>query len=214
MQVKNAEVVYVEGNDLVLKLENGRIEHLVVPDSDKFMIDGHELTVHELVPGTRLTQTITTTTTPRYISSVRTLEGKVWHVNAPRSIILTLPDHKNHIFDVPNDAKFSINGQEMTVFDLRKGMNIKATIMTDDTHTIVEQTKVAVGQAPPLTMPHDYGVLLFMTPLQPQVTLASAEQPAEMLPETGSVLPLVGLLGTLAIAMSLGLWAVRRTGTI
>ena len=27
-QVKNAEVVYVEGDDLVLKLENGKIEHL------------------------------------------------------------------------------------------------------------------------------------------------------------------------------------------
>jgi hypothetical protein len=26
-QVRNAEVVYVEGNDLVLKLENGRLEH-------------------------------------------------------------------------------------------------------------------------------------------------------------------------------------------
>ena len=33
-QVRNAEVVYVEGNDLVLKMENGKIEHLVVPDSD------------------------------------------------------------------------------------------------------------------------------------------------------------------------------------
>ena len=34
-QVKNAEIVYVEGNDLVLKLENGRVEHLVVHDSDR-----------------------------------------------------------------------------------------------------------------------------------------------------------------------------------
>ena len=41
-QVRNAEVVYVEGNDLVLKLENGRLEHMVVPDSDKFHIDGRE----------------------------------------------------------------------------------------------------------------------------------------------------------------------------
>ena len=32
-QVRNAEVVYVEGNDLVLKLDTGKIEHLVVPDS-------------------------------------------------------------------------------------------------------------------------------------------------------------------------------------
>ncbi len=58
-QVKNAEVVYAEGvADLVLKLENGRVEHMVVPDSDRFTIDGKEVGVQELVPGTKLTQTI------------------------------------------------------------------------------------------------------------------------------------------------------------
>lgn len=213
-QVKNAEIVYVEGNDLVLKLENGKVEHLVVPDSDRFTIDGNELSVHELVPGTKLTQTITTSTTPRYVNAIRTIEGKVWHVNAPRSLILTLPDNKNQVFNVPNDAKFTIDGKAKTVFDLRKGMKIKATIVTDEEHTIVESNKVAFGQAPQITMPRATGVLLFLTPREPQVTLASAEQPAEILPETGSSLPLVGLMGTLAIAMSLGLWAVRRTHTI
>jgi len=214
-QVKNAEVVYVEGNDLVLKLENGRVEHLVVPDSDRFTIDGNEVSVHELVPGTRLTQTITTATTPRYISSVRTIEGKVWHVNAPRSVILTLPDNTNQVFIVPNHAKFTIDGREKTVFDLKKGMKIKATIGTDDQHTVIEQSKFAFGQAPPVVAtPREVGVLLFLTPSRPQVTLASAEQPAEMLPETGSSLPLMGLMGTLAMAMSLGLRAVRRTRTI
>jgi LPXTG-motif cell wall-anchored protein len=212
-QVKNAEVVYVEGNDLVLKLENGRVEHLVVPDSDKFVIDGKEISVHELVPGTKLTQTITTTTTPRYVNSVRTIEGKVWHVNAPKSVILTLPDNTNQVYNVPNHAKFVIEGRQKTVFDLRKGMKIKATIVTDDEHTVVEQSKFAFGQAPSRT-PREVGVLLFLAPTQSQVTLASAEQPAEMLPETGSPLPLVGLMGALAIAMSLGLWAVRRTRTI
>lgn len=213
-QVKNAEIVYVEGNDLVLKLENGRVEHLVVPDSDRFTIDGKQVGVHELVPGTKLTQTITTTTTPRYVNSVRTIEGKVWHANAPKSLILTLPDNKNQTFNVPNDAKFTIDGKEKTVFDLKKGMKVKATIVTDEEHTIVESNKVAFGQAPQITMPRATGVLLFLTPSQPQVTLASAEQPADRLPETGSSLPLVGLMGSLAIAMSLGLWAVRRAHTI
>ena len=213
-QVKNAEVVYVEGNDLVLKLENGRVEHLVVPDSDRFTIDGNEVSVHELVPGTKLTQTITTTTTPRYISSVRTIEGKVWHVNAPKTVILTLPDNSNQVFNVPNHAKFTINGERKTVFDLKKGMKIKATIATDDQHTVIEQSKFAFGQAPAVATPREVGVLLFLTPFPPQVTLASAEQPAETLPETGSSLPLMGLMGTLAIAMALGLRAVRRTRTI
>ncbi len=212
-QVKNAQIVYVEGNDLVLKLENGRVEHMVVPDSDRFTIDGKEVSVQELLPGTKLTQTITTTTTPRYVNSVRTIEGKVWHANAPTSLILTLPDNQNQVFNVPNDAKFTIDGKEKTVFDLRKGMKIKATIVTDDEHTVVEQSKFAFGQAPAQT-PREVGVLLFLAPTQPQIMLASAEQPADILPETGSSLPLMGLLGTLAIAMSLGLCAVRRTRTI
>src|ERR1700689_3999640 len=206
-QVKNAEVVCVEGNDLVLKLENGRVDHLVVPDSDKFTIDGKQISVHELVPGTKLTQTITTTTTPRYVNSVRTIEGKVWHVNAPKSLILTLPDNTNQVYNIPNHAKFVIEGRQKTVFDLRKGMKIKATIVTDDEHTVVEQSKFAFGQAPSQT-PREVGVLLFFAPTQPQVTLASAEQPAEMLPETGSPLPLVGLMGILEIAMSIGVGVV------
>ncbi len=209
-QVKNAEIVYVEGNDLVLKLENGRAEHLVVPDNDRFTIDGKQVSVHELVPGTKLTQTITTTTTPRYVNSVRTIEGKVWHVNAPKSVILTLPENQNQVFNVPNHAKFIIDGQEKTVFDLRKGMKIKATIVTDQEHTVVESNKVAYGQAPQIATPRMTGVLLFLAPTEPPVTLASAEQPAETLPETGTALPLIGLGGSLVIAMAVALGAARR----
>jgi sortase A len=213
-EVKNAEVVYVEGNDLVLKLENGGVEHLVVPDSDKFTIDGKEVSVHELVPGTKLTQSITTTTTPRYVNSVRTIEGKVWHVNAPKSVILTLPDNTNQVFNIPNHARFTIDGREKTVFDLRKGMKIKATIVTDDEHTVIERNKVAYGKAPPPATPREAGVLLFFVPTYAQPTLASAEQPADVLPETGSSLPLLALLGTLALATSLGLRVVRRTRSL
>jgi hypothetical protein len=208
-QVKNAEIVYVEGNDLVLKLENGRVEHLVVPDSDKFTIDGNEVSVRELEPGTKLTQTITTTTTPRYVNTVRTVEGKVWHVNAPTSVILTLPDHTNQIFNVPSHAKFTIDGREKSVFDLKKGMKIKATVVTDDEHTVIGQSKLAFGQAPPAT-PREVGVLLFLAPIQPQVTLASAEQPADALPATGTLLPWVGLLGALSLASALGISVVRK----
>jgi sortase A len=209
-KVKNAEIVYVEGNDLVLKLENGRVEHMIVPDSDKFTIDGREVSVQELVPGTKLTQTITTATTPRYVNSVRTIEGKVWHVNAPSSLILTLPDNKNQVFNVPSHAKFTIDGKEKTVFDLRKGMKINATIVTDEEHTVVEQTKLAYGQAPQISMPREVGVLLFFPVQHPEPTLASAEQPAGMLPETGSSLPLIGLLGSLAIGTFIAIRVTRR----
>lgn len=210
--VRNAEVVYVEGNDLVLKLEDGKVEHLVVPNSDRFTVDGKEVSVHGLAPGTKLTTTITTTTTPRYVSTVRTIEGKVWHVNAPSSVIVRLPDGTNQVYKVPSHATFNVEGQPKTVFDLRKGMNFKATIATDETHTVMEQSKAVVGQTPRLAMPQISGVLLFFQPAPAPEYVASAEDPvaAETLPETGSHLPLLGGLGALSIGLALAYKPVRQ----
>lgn len=216
-RVKNAEVVYVEGNDLVLKLENDKIEHLIVPDSDKFTIDGNDVTMHELMPGTKLTQTITTSTAPRYVTSVRVLQGKVWHVNPPYTVVLKMPSGPNQTYTVPKDAKFTIGGKAKTVFDLRKGMKLTATIVTDDTHTVVQETKTVVAQLPEAAMPQELGVLLIFHPTvvpppPPAVLLASLEEPAAAtLPKTGSLVPLTGLLGALAISLSLGLGAARRS---
>jgi hypothetical protein len=213
-QVRNAEVIYVEGNDLVLKLEDGKVEHLVVPESDRFTVNGSDVSVHELVPGTKLTQTIATTTSPRYVTSIHTLQGRVWHVNAPAStVILTLPEGKNQSYTIPSHAKITVGGKKKTVFDLRKGMKLQATIVTDDEHTVIERSKTAVGQlpAPPAT-PREMGVLLILAPTsQPAPTLvASNEEPASTLPKTGTSLPFVGLLGALAVAASFGMGAVRK----
>ena len=217
-EVKNAEVVYVEGNDLVLKLGSGKIEHLIVPDSDKFTINGSEVTVNELTPGTKLTQTITTTTAPRYVTTVRTLKGTVWHVNAhSSSVILRLPDGTNHLYRIPSHAKVMVAGKQKTVFDLKTGMKLEATIVTDDAHTVTERSKTIVGEAPPPpATPQEAGLLLFLGPRihltlpAPEVLLASSEQPASTLPKTGTLLPLAALLGGLAVATSLGLGAVRQ----
>jgi len=126
--------------------------------------------------------------TPRYVNAVRTIQGKVWHVNAPKSVILRLPDNTHQIYTVPNDAKFIVNGLPKTVFDLRKGMNIKATIVTDDTHTVIEQSKAVTGEAPlPQALPQEVGVLLFFAAEQP-VAPSAAEQTelASTQPKTAS----------------------------
>ena len=209
-QVRNAEVVYVEGNDLVLKLENGRVEHMIVPDTDKFHIDGQEVSVYNLKPGMKLTETIITTTTPRYVNTVRTIEGKVWHVSLPRTVILTLPDLTHKQYTVPDHAKFVINGKEETVFDLKKGMKVQATVVTDEEGTVLESSKHVASAAPlAVEIPQQIGTLLFIVPeVTEPVASASAELQNE-LPRTGSWLPLIGLVGALAIATSLGLRAIR-----
>src|SRR5262245_61400180 len=87
--VEHAEVLLVDGNDLVLKMDDGTIRHIAnVPESSKVDVDGQQLGIHDLKPGMKLQRTITTTTTPKTVTTVQTVTGKVWHVNPPSSVIL------------------------------------------------------------------------------------------------------------------------------
>jgi hypothetical protein len=63
-QVRNGEVLYVAKPDLVLRLENERIAHFVVPETAKFNVDGRSMSLDELRPGMRLTETLTTPYAP------------------------------------------------------------------------------------------------------------------------------------------------------
>lgn len=215
--VRNAEVVYVSGNDLVVKLEDGRIEHVTVPDGAKANVDGREVGVHDLQPGTKLTETITTTTTPTMVKTVRTIEGRVFHVNPPHSVILTLPDGTNQSYRIPNDQKFTINGQQKTAFDLRKGMNVSATVVTDSPETALSVSRKVTGQAPPpppaaTSAPSQVGALLFIVPrpaAAPPVASNAEPSPAR-LPKTGTMLPLIGWLGMLSLAASMVMRLLRQ----
>jgi LPXTG-motif cell wall-anchored protein len=202
--VRSGTVVYVSGNELLVRLPDGAAEHFVVSPSQTFMVDGKQMTIRDLKPGTHLTQTITTTTTPKTITTTRTIEGKVWHVNAPNTVILALPDGTNKQYNVPKDQVFNINGQKDTVFQLRKGMNVSATVVTEEPAVEVSHNKIVTGVAPkPLPkaqVPDTVTTLLVESPQQPpqptQTTqTASAESAPKALPKTGSEWPLVGLLG-------------------
>ena len=65
VDVNRGTVVYVSGNDLVVKMEDGNLKHFVVPSDYKLTVDGKPVYVQDLKPGTKLTQTITTTTEER-----------------------------------------------------------------------------------------------------------------------------------------------------
>src|SRR3974377_1667388 len=91
--VERGEVAYVNGNDLVVKMEDGSLRHFAnVSESAKINVDGQELGIHDLKVGMKLQKTVTTTTTPKTITTVKTVTGKVWHVTPPTSVILTLDD--------------------------------------------------------------------------------------------------------------------------
>jgi hypothetical protein len=209
--VEHGEVVHVAGNDLVVKMEDGSIRHFPnVPESTRIEVDGKMVGVHDLRPGMKLQRKITVTSTPTTITTVQTVTGKVWHVNAPSSVILTLEDGTNQQFKVPNGQKFMINGQETDVFGLKKGMKVKATKVVETPQIVVEEQRRISGKMPPPppAPPADEPILIAMAV---PVPMPAAPAPAAELPKTGSLVPLIGLLGGLLILSSLGLNAVRRT---
>jgi hypothetical protein len=140
-------VTYVQGNTLVLKMSTGEVRTLTVPDSRTALIDGKEVTIHDLKVGTTLTATITTTTTPVVDRTVTNLKGTVWYVAAP-TVILTLPDGTNKTYKSLPGYKFSINGQPATVFQLRKGMEISAEKVVEQPSTQISSDTTVTGHAP------------------------------------------------------------------
>jgi hypothetical protein len=210
-EVKSAEVVYVSGNDLVVKTDDGQVKHFVVPDTTTVTVDDKQLTVHDLQPGMRITRTITTTTVPKTITTVRTIKGKVWYVNPPLSVILTLPDGTNKQYKVPKGQLFEMNGEKHDVFELKKGMTVSATVLTETPEIVAKSSRSLTGTPPPPPTPPAEAVLLIEEPTTPHADApAPAPQVAQAtLPKTASNIPLIGLLGLLCLAMSLGLRFLR-----
>ncbi|SRR5579885_298972 len=222
--VERGEVVYVSGNDLVVKMPDGTIRHVTVPDGATVNVDGKQVGVRDLKPGMKLQRTITTTTTPKMVTTVQTVTGKVWQVNPPLSVILTLEDGTNQQFSIPKGQKFNVDGQIVDAFHLRKGMTISATKVVESPETVVAQQRTVTGTMPPPPPPPpaDQPILIVMAPAprpaparpaapapEPAPAPSPAPTPAE-LPKAGSNLPLIAVLGIVSLAFAGGLRFVRR----
>jgi LPXTG-motif cell wall-anchored protein len=208
VQVEHGTVIMVDGNDLFIRMEDGSLRHIPnVPDSARVDVNGKEVGIHDLKPGMKLQRTITTTTTPKTITTVQTVTGKVWHVQPPSRLILSLADGTNQSFTIPKGQKFNIDGNMVDAWGLKKGMNVSATKVVESPVTVVEQQKKLTGQMPPPPPPPpDVPVLVVFVPHPAAPTAqAPAEQAATTLPKTGSSLPLIGLVGLLCVGLSLGL---------
>jgi LPXTG-motif cell wall-anchored protein len=206
--VERGEVVYVQGNDLIVKLEDGSLRDFPnVPESARVLVDGREIGIHDLKVGMKLARTITTTSTPKTITTVQTVTGKVWQISPPRSVILTLEDGTNQQFTIPKDQKFNVDGQMVDAWGLKKGMKVSATKIVEvpEVH-ITHERQLTGSMPPPPPAPAPDQPILVAVAVAPANPAAPA--PAE-LPKTGSSLPLIGLLGVLSLAGSLALGALR-----
>lgn len=209
VNVERGEVVYVSGNDLVVKAEDGTIRHFPnVPETARATVDGKQLGIHDLKPGMKLERSITVTKTPTVVTTVKNVTGKVWQVMPPNTVILTLEDGTNQQFKIPKNQKFNVDGQMTDAWGLKKGMTVTATKVVEEPVDVYTRKQQVTGSAPPPppAPPVDQPILIAEATPPP----APAAAPAE-LPKTGSILPLLGLLGGLSLLSSFGLRVIRST---
>ena len=205
-EVNRGEIVFVSGNSVIVKMEDGTLRHFDnVPESARVTVDGQELGVHDLKVGMKVQKTITTTTTPETVTTVKSVTGKVWYVNPPSTVILTMEDGKNQQFKIPNGQKFNVDGQMVDAWGLKKGMKVVGTKVVETPQIVTSQSSKNTGELPPPPPPADVPILVVESAPAPVEVAQAAE-----LPKTGSQLPLIGFLGFLFVASSLGLRTARK----
>jgi len=198
-EVKQGTVVHVYGNNLVVKMADGTTKEFDVQEGFMFDIDGVPTAVKDLKPGTMLTSEVKVTEEVHVVQTEEIRKGKVVRTVGQTVIIRRENGEIVKFHEVPEDIVLTSNGKPVTLWDLREGMNVTATIVSTREEIVDERQVEVAGTAPKAA---------------PKPAPAPAPKPvpytAPALPSTGSQLPLVGLTGLLMIVIGLGIGIIRR----
>lgn len=130
VHMTHSEVVRVVGNHLVVRRTSGILQALEIPEGFHFRMKGSTLSVNELKPGMIVADTVKTLSKPIRVKTVKIDHGTVWHTNG-ENVIIQDKNKKLIPYRIPGWAKIKAYGTVLTVFDLRKGMKLNATIITE-----------------------------------------------------------------------------------
>jgi len=195
-KVENAVVVYVEGNDVVLKFTDGDVRLFEIADSSRYMIDGKNVSVHELLPGMAVTATITTANPPAWVDTVEVGEaGTVWK-SLGGSLIVRTRGGENKMYRVPAGSRITLDGTVKTLDQLHEGDRITATVVRTKTPPAGANAAPMVRKSPPT--PARVGALLIDEGTKPD------EQPG-----TGGI-PLIAIIAFALLLVTVLVLLVSR----
>ena len=198
-EIKAGTVLHVYGNNLVVEMLDGTIKEFDVPEGFTFDIDGRQVPVGDLKPGTKLASVVTTTETPREVQVTEFRSGTVLKVVGTTLIVRMADGEIRRLKNVPSDQVFEVDGKQLRVEELGEGMLLRAKVVSTHTAVITEQDVQVAGTAPAVPRP--------ATAAMPAAPVAA---PAPVLPKTGSSTPLAGLLGMILLLVGAGIAVIRR----
>ena len=141
-------VVATEGNWLLVRIQPSGLYHVFnVQPGRQFFIDGKPRLIADLVPGTVLTATFTTSTQSVTERTTTITDGTVWYVSGDY-VIVTLANGENREYKVPPSYTFVVSGKPATVKELRKGMKVSATKIVEEPKTEISTATVISGKSP------------------------------------------------------------------
>lgn len=221
VDVRNFEVISVDGNKLVVRDQRGTNEY-TVPNDFRFTVDGKKLSVSELKAGMKGTATVTTTTTIKPVAVTEIREGVVLSTGMGSMIVRDAEGvRKKFTQDQLDQRGVQIvkDGRVMRMDELKKGDMLTATIITQVAPVVVTEQEVQATLAASTPEPAPTKVASAATPAQPapaaspQPAPAPSPQPSAAQPTSPPVeksgLGLVWYL-VIAVLVVLIVFAMRR----
>jgi len=123
-----ATVVYVNGNDLLIKATDGRLLNYSVPSGYQFTIASGKVALKELKAGAVLTGPVATGSEPLIIGHIETVKAKVYVARPPETVTLILSDGSQD-FTVPAGTMFMVNGASVPLSGLKRNDEVEATLL-------------------------------------------------------------------------------------
>ena len=188
----NFEIIAVDGNNVVVRDQNGTRE-LTVPPDFRFNVDGKSLAASDLKAGMKGTAVVTTTTTQRpvYVTTIK--QGTVTYQTA-RSIQIKEDNGKVHKFTQgeidTRGIRLYMGDSPIRISQLNPGDKVSATIVTEGKPEIVTAQAVDAKLAPtppPPAAPAPAPAAPAEEPAADEPAPAPAAEPQAMEPEPAPV---------------------------
>ena len=141
-------VVYVSGDDAVLKMPDGSLRLFELVPGTPLYIDGKQASPSDLKPGMTIAHAKLHTRMHSDVTTVTEVSGTIPAKNG-RNVTLRLEDGTSKIYRAPYDATFNVNGQETSYDNVTKGMKISVTAVKTQGLTSQTNRTAAVAQTPP-----------------------------------------------------------------